>query len=276
MGKQAPLVALGSFVHASAAVMVLLGGLVSQVHSHGTEVRRCFTPEGSLRIFVEHWHGAINSLASAGTMTIRQNHLSGAPQVTLNPIGLSSNTAPGDLPSCNLNGDILVASCNRVENNWVYYDFAVTCSSPLDYTLMSGNTYVLTEGCGNLHPARILAAAGECAPTATATPTPTPTVTPTATPTSTPTATPTSTPTATPTSTPTATPTSTPTATPTATPTPTRIPSLCCYAPQQPQDLQMSITPRRRLGHLVMVGLLKLATNLKKFPFVIHRLLHDS
>ena len=224
MGKQAPLVALGSFVHASAAVMVLLGGLVSQVHSHATEVRKCFTAEGSLRIFVEHWHGGWTTVttATAGTMTIRKNHIDGTPSQTLYPKGVITNKAAGSLPGCPT-GDILVTTCGSLPgtsgNDWVYYDFDVTCITAVDYTLLSGNTVVLTEGCTNLYPANIQAAAGECAPTATATPTSTPTATPTATPTSTPTATPTATPTSTPTATPTATPTSTPTATPTATPT---------------------------------------------------------
>jgi hypothetical protein len=57
----------------SVAAIILLGGL-SQVYSHGTEVRHCLTPEGNLRIFVEHWHGGnfgenIDK-NNAGTMSI--------------------------------------------------------------------------------------------------------------------------------------------------------------------------------------------------------------
>ena len=213
MGKQAPLVALGSFVHASAAVMVLLGGLVSQVHSHATEVRKCFTAEGSLRIFVEHWHGGWTTVttATAGTMTIRKNHIDGTPSQTLYPKGVITNKAAGSLPGCPT-GDILVTTCGSLPgtsgNDWVYYDFDVTCITAVDYTLLSGNTVVLTEGCTNLYPANIRAAAGDCTPAATATPTSRPTATPTATPTSTPTATPTATPTSALPATPTATPTS--------------------------------------------------------------------
>ena len=123
--------------------MFLIGGL-SQVHSHGTEVRRCLTPEGNLRVFVEHWHGRWETIttSNSGTMTIRQNHLSGTPSITQVPDGTAINTAPGSLPGC-IGSDTLVTSCDPVYNDWVYYDFPTTCNIPVDYTLISGNTYIL-------------------------------------------------------------------------------------------------------------------------------------
>ena len=127
----------------SIAVMFIIGGL-SQVHSHGTEVRRCLTPDGNLRVFVEHWHGQWETIttSNSGTMTIRQNHLSGTPSTTLYPTGYVLNTAPGSLPGC-IGSDTFVTSCGAVHDDWVYYDFPTTCNIPVDYTLISGNTYIL-------------------------------------------------------------------------------------------------------------------------------------
>ena len=118
------------------AIMFLIGGL-SQVHSHGTEVRRCLTPDCNLRVFIEHWHGNIQSTAGVGTI-----HLSGTPSITQVPDGTVINTAPGSLPGC-IGSDTLVTSCDPVYNDWVYYDFPTTCNIPVDYTLISGNTYIL-------------------------------------------------------------------------------------------------------------------------------------
>ena len=120
----------------SIAIMSLIGGL-SQVHSHATKVRRCLTPDGNLRVFIEHWHGNIQSTAGVGTI-----HLSGIPSITQVPDGTVINTAPGSLPGC-IGSDTLVTSCDPVYNDWVYYDFPTTCNIPVDYTLISGNTYIL-------------------------------------------------------------------------------------------------------------------------------------
>ena len=52
--------------------------------------------------------------------------------------------------------DTLVGEClYQVHNNWVYYDFPTTCNNYVDYTLLSGNTWTLTEGCSSLYPAQI-------------------------------------------------------------------------------------------------------------------------
>lgn len=131
------------------------------VHGHGTEVRRCITPEGNLRIFIEHWHGDLSDPGQAGTMTIQQNHLAGSPTTTLFPSGTVNNLLPGSLPGC-ITGtaDTLVTTCSQAYNDWVWYDFPVTCNQPVSYTLLAGNTVVLTEGCGALYPATIAEANG--------------------------------------------------------------------------------------------------------------------
>jgi len=117
-------------------------------------------------VFVEHWHWWDTiTTSNSGTMTIRQNHLSGAPSATLYPTGYVLDTAPGSLPGC-IGSDSLVTSCGQVQNNWVYYDFPTTCNNPVDYTLLSGGTVVLQEGCGNLYPANIQGTFSDTAPPA--------------------------------------------------------------------------------------------------------------
>jgi len=137
----------------SIVIMFLIGGL-SQVHSHATEVRTCLTTTG-MRIFVEHWHSGTPP-ANTGTMTIQANHEPGAPSTPLIAAGHVYDTAPGSLPGCRSGeSDALVLSCELVHNNWVYYDFPITCGVPVEYTLISGQTIVLTEGCTELYPAVI-------------------------------------------------------------------------------------------------------------------------
>jgi hypothetical protein len=107
-------------ISGAASVLLFLAGHATQVHSHGTEVRRCVTPEGNLRIFIEHWHGRFSqtiTLSNAGTMTIRQDHLPGQPTTTINPTGVVVNTLPGNLPGC-IGSDTLVSDCGGTYNDW--------------------------------------------------------------------------------------------------------------------------------------------------------------
>jgi len=148
----------------SIVIMFLIGGL-SQVHSHGTEVRTCLTTTG-MRIFVEHWHPGTPP-PNTGTMTIQANHEPGAPSTPLIATGHVYDTAPGSLPGCRSGeSDALVISCDLVHNNWVYYDFPITCGVPVEYTLISGQTEVLTEGCTELYPAVIQGTFACATPTA--------------------------------------------------------------------------------------------------------------
>merc|ERR1719442_175004 len=121
----------------------------------------------------------------------------------------------------------LITTCSSDDhhNDWAVYEFTVgSCSTSSSFTLVSGNTVVLTEACGNLYPATI---SGTVACPTTNSPTPSPTATPSPTPfpTSYPTPGPTPSPTPSPTAYPTPDPTPSPTPFPTAYPTPDPTPS---------------------------------------------------
>ena len=76
---------------------------INSVESHGVEVRYCITENQLLRVFVEHWHGNLNSASQANTMQIREDTdiIIGVPQ-TLTPIGFINNVqnSKTDLPGC--------------------------------------------------------------------------------------------------------------------------------------------------------------------------------
>ena len=123
------------------------------VQSHGVEVRFCITDESTpkLRIFVEHWHNDLTTTASTGTMTIQNDQTSMV--TTQSPDGLINNVEGGALGSGCRGGTTTVSSrCNDPNDDWVIYDFPLTCDQLSSYTLVSGNTLVLEEGCGNLYP----------------------------------------------------------------------------------------------------------------------------
>ncbi|GFH53589.1 hypothetical protein CTEN210_10065 [Chaetoceros tenuissimus] len=145
------------FVNKALILLTLLSDVMYQVTSHGVEVRYCQTNDGKLRILIEHWHGT-TAASGAGTMTI--NDASGT-TVTLTPNGAiygQTSETVGNAADCAGGTTLLSSTCNREENNWVYYDFPNDCSaaSPPQYTLLSGNTQVLETGCGTtLYPTTI-------------------------------------------------------------------------------------------------------------------------
>ena len=133
-------------------------GSIAQVNGHGVEVRHCLTTSGDLRIFVEHWHGDLTSVAQPGGIDIR-NDITGIVS-TLTPSGLANNIDVdngGSLPGCPVGVTPTVATTclGQVKNDWVYYDFPFSCDTDISYTLHQGKTIYLTQGCNNLYPATI-------------------------------------------------------------------------------------------------------------------------
>ena len=48
-----------------------------------------------------------------------------------------------------------IHQCNNGNDDWVYFDYSTSCDRAVQYTLLAGNTCVLTDGCGgNLYPAK--------------------------------------------------------------------------------------------------------------------------
>lgn len=135
----------------------LLFGSLAEVHSHGVAVYSCLSTIGTLRIFIEHWHGNLSSASSAGTMTIQDNSNGGT--LTKVPDGLENDVEWQNLSGCSGGSsptpNNFCSSYVSRYDDFVYYDFPTGCNVPTSYTLLSGNTVVLTESCSTLYPAQM-------------------------------------------------------------------------------------------------------------------------
>lgn len=143
------------------AITSVLVSLLSlaEVKSHGTETRHCITNAGNLRIFIDHWHGPLASPGVAGTMQIK--NLDSGTTSTLSATGIINNQASSEIYE---DGDCVAAATIQdticpyyyyYYDDWVYFDFPVTCNAPANYELVSGDTVYLQEGCDNLYPVTI-------------------------------------------------------------------------------------------------------------------------
>lgn len=218
--------------------MKLFGALASllfalapaAVESHGTEVRWCITTEIKLRIFVEHWHNALTSANQAGQMTLQDTDGFGD---TIYPDSFINNIAAADLHTygCREPQTVQASKCTEqaAQNDWVYFDFEMTCDEQVTYTLQQGMTVYLEEGCANLYPA-VVSGLFSCSnpPTDSPAPSDSPTAQPSKAPSNAPTITGSRSPTTDPSSQPSATPTDQPSShAPSATPSdqPSKAPS---------------------------------------------------
>ena len=157
------MVVLPSFVRFLAATTIAAVSFINTVDGHGTEVRQCVTPDGKLRFFVEHWHGTppnfpseLSSAGDAGTMTIRDDKTGAS--ANSYPIAMINNQVRSASARWGCIDDALptlVSTCSMTYNDWVYYEYPVTCNQQVSYTLLSGNTVVLEKACTNLYPATV-------------------------------------------------------------------------------------------------------------------------
>ncbi len=126
------------------------------------EVAYCHTPNGQLRIWVEHWHSdaEVMSPSDAGTMLIRDNLAPGTPTTEVTADGFIRDTDSGSLPGCGTpTTEVQATVCsdknNYYQDNWVYFDYPISCNVPVDVTLLEGTTQVLEGGCTAVYPATI-------------------------------------------------------------------------------------------------------------------------
>ena len=131
---------------------------INTVDGHGTEVRQCVTPNGQLRFFVEHGGGNLDGGSTARSMTIRDDKTNA--QITKIQDGIINDQGKyaSDRWGCinNVLPDV-VNTCGGGQeyNDWVYYEYPVTCNRRVSYTLLSDNTIALEEACGSLYPATL-------------------------------------------------------------------------------------------------------------------------
>jgi hypothetical protein len=80
-------------------------------------------------------------------------------QTTSSPNFMLPDTAVASLDSQCATGitTTLISDCpsDSYRDDWAVYAFQVSCGSTSSYTLLSGNTVVLTEACSNLYPATV-------------------------------------------------------------------------------------------------------------------------
>ena len=150
------------FIQATVSALLFASHLLQEVASHATETRYCVTTAGNLRIFIEHWHSDFSSPGQAGTANIED--VNAGQTNILSPNGVINNLSwnqihiPGNCAGGAITTETTTCSGRgKTYNDWVYYDFPVTCYVPAHYRLLGGNSDKLYEGCSNLYPADIQA-----------------------------------------------------------------------------------------------------------------------
>ena len=140
--------------------------LALQVFSHGVQVAYEVRNDGTIRVWIEHWHGSTNNVSSypldvqiwlGSTMLSSQTYYAD---------GYANGTATSSLPtqgtlislygcsSAESTGSCYANSCN----NWVYWDFnPPVCNQTIDLVIVDGPASTTQEGCSNLYPQTITA-----------------------------------------------------------------------------------------------------------------------
>jgi hypothetical protein len=122
---------------------LLLFFRLARVSAHGTEVAYCQLSDGTLRVFVAHWHGY--GVSNGDTMTI---DVGGTP-LTRSSTGFVNNLNLANLPDCAAT-PTMASTCGYNYRDWGYWDFTggggAVCNgadaSGLSVTLQQGNTVV--------------------------------------------------------------------------------------------------------------------------------------
>jgi hypothetical protein len=139
---------------------LLVVARLAHVSAHGVQVAHCEMPNGSLRVFIDQWHGD-----NAGTcgpddrVTIQVSVGSSPATLNLLPFkGLMPNTRLANIQGC-ATPPTLDSFCGPYKdylNDWAYWDFVPnSCGQTTSVTLIKGNSCIFDEGCANLYPSTI-------------------------------------------------------------------------------------------------------------------------
>ncbi len=132
-----------------AATLISIVGFSISMYAHSVQMAYCANCQGSLRLWIEHWHG--NQAVGTTTMTISLTTGGITTTTTGSPLTNVQNTPLNQLPGCNTN-PVIFASCPNSMNlylDWVNYDFpAVPCGVPVNITVISGNSAFTMDACG--------------------------------------------------------------------------------------------------------------------------------
>ncbi|MDB5122453.1 MAG: hypothetical protein JWP94_582 [Mucilaginibacter sp.] len=128
------------------------------VSAHAVQVGYVILPNGFIRVYIEHWHGALSEAGLQGNgMSITTTYGSTTITQNVNPTGAFNGYAWNNLPGAGTKIIILAkTSYSNMYNDWAYYDFPpAACNVPVNITLNGGLTVVLTESEPNVWPQTI-------------------------------------------------------------------------------------------------------------------------
>ncbi len=147
--------------------MLLLSG---SVFGHGVQIRWNITPQGNIRVWLEHWHSTAETTNVSNfplDVTVTVNGGTPTNQI-YSATGVVNGTAIASLPDGGSTSTLLYGCTNgeitssgktgaNTYNNWVYWDFPPpACNVPVTVTINNGTQVTTNEGCGNLYPQTIV------------------------------------------------------------------------------------------------------------------------
>lgn len=136
-------------------------GVAQKADAHGVQVAYGTTPTGFVRIYIEHWHGALapSNLGASDDINVTVTTSSGSSTFNVDVSGTVNNTTLANLPG--LTGAPVVLSAGpsaNTERNWGYWDFAPgTCNQPISIRINQGNSVIFSEESANIYPVTIAA-----------------------------------------------------------------------------------------------------------------------
>src|SRR5690554_1674420 len=121
------------------------------VYSHSVQVGYCTSCDGSVRIWVEHWHGNEDPNGTSMTLDVTVNGVTtsynGVPNTSV------LNTTKDNLPCASAFTVFGICPRGNTENDWVAYDFpSLPTNVPIIITVVAGHTVFTEDGCG-MYPA---------------------------------------------------------------------------------------------------------------------------
>ncbi len=142
---------------------------------HSVQVNYCVTEVGTIRLFIEHWHGNLSFQQMANAQVqIFVDDGSTVTQEFYPAQGAVINTTIDNLPGCKTEMVVLSQCTSRsdgrnanTQNDWGYWDFVPpACGAPLTLTVnavQGSQAFIFLEGCDNLFPTSFTATFEDCA-----------------------------------------------------------------------------------------------------------------
>lgn len=138
-------------------LFLLLSVFSIDTFAHGVQVAYEIRNDGTIRIWIEHWHGHVSNVNSYPLIVETYSNGTLLANQTYYANGYQNSTSLGNLPNQGtLN--VLSACPNEANyyNNWVYWDFyPPVCNQTIDLVIVDGPSYTTEEACSSLYPQTI-------------------------------------------------------------------------------------------------------------------------